>query len=486
MSAGALAIVLHGHLPYVEGFDTWPFGEEWLWEAAATCYLPLVELLDRRADAAALTVSVTPVLADQLLAPGVGDRFRTFVDDTREDVYAREIDGFLADGHAAEAAALRELREVYRSARAATGDDPGVATGLLRHAAWTSSATHAVLPLVATPPALATQLATGAAAHRRRSGPWSGGLWLPECAYDPALDGALSAAGVRTACVDLTDRLGHGTAAQLQPYATTAGTTLLPIDRALMDLVWSDGAMPAAAPYRDTHRRTTFHLQPWSNDGRAWDPARARAQARTDAAVFVRAAVERTADGGLATVALDTEFLGHWWLEGVWWLEAVLDEAAAQGLRLVHADDAAAAARDRGVDPLPPAARATSTWGTPRDLWTWSGRQVADLAWSTRELELATVAAGPRATARAWRELLALQSSDWAFLRTRGTAGDYPERRFAGHAAALGDELAAPGSAEPALRGLAPVLAGPAAGGRDAGREHDPGFAAAQGSPADR
>ena len=25
---GRLAIVLHSHMPYVEGFGTWPFGEE--------------------------------------------------------------------------------------------------------------------------------------------------------------------------------------------------------------------------------------------------------------------------------------------------------------------------------------------------------------------------------------------------------------------------------------------------------------------------
>jgi len=456
---GALAIVLHTHLPYVEGFDTWPFGEEWLWEAAATCYLPLTALLDRRDDARALTVSVTPVLADQLLAGGVADRFRSFLDDTREDVYAREIAGFRDGGHDAEARALRDLLEHYREARRATGDDDGVASGLLRHAAWTSSATHAVLPLLATPAGLDAQLRTGVAGHRRRTGGWAGGLWLPECAYDPAIDGALAAAGVRTACVDLTDHLGHGDAAHLSPYATAAGTTLLPIDRALMDLVWSDGAMPAAAPYRDTHRRTTFHLQPWSNDGRAWDPERARDRARADAASFVRAAVDRVAGGGLATVALDTEFLGHWWLEGLWWLEAVLDEAAAQGLALVHADDAATAARSRGVPPLPTAAAATSTWGTPRDLSTWSGPQVADVAWETRALELDVVSAGPGATPRAWRELLAVQSSDWAFLRTRGTAGDYPERRFAGHAAALRTELEHPGTLEPELRDLAPDLA---------------------------
>ncbi|MEA2448889.1 MAG: 1,4-alpha-glucan branching enzyme, partial [Thermoleophilaceae bacterium] len=32
---GELAIVLHSHMPYVEGFGTWPFGEEWLWDALA-------------------------------------------------------------------------------------------------------------------------------------------------------------------------------------------------------------------------------------------------------------------------------------------------------------------------------------------------------------------------------------------------------------------------------------------------------------------
>ncbi|WP_026911428.1 1,4-alpha-glucan branching protein domain-containing protein [Patulibacter minatonensis] len=464
---GALAIVLHTHLPYVEGFDTWPFGEEWLWEAAATCYLPLGELLDRHAGARALTVSVTPVLADQLLAPGVVDRFRTFLDDTREDVYGREIDGFLAGGHEDEARSLRALREHYRTARRRTADAAEVAGTLLRHASWTSSATHAVLPLLASPGGVATQLRAGIDAHRRRRGPWAGGLWLPECAYDPRLDGALVDHGVRTTCVDLTDPLGHGSPAHLTPYATAAGTMLLPIDRALMDLVWSDGAMPAAAPYRDTHRRTTFHLQPWSNDGHAWDPARAGRRARVDAATFVDAAIARVADGGLATVALDTEFLGHWWIEGVGWLEAVLDEAAARGLRIVHADDAAAAARRAGPPPLPAPARRTTTWGTPRDLSTWSGPGVAELAWEARRLELDVLAAGPRATPRAWRELLALQSSDWAFLRTRGTAGDYPERRFAGHAEALRLELAAPGTLDAGLRGLAPHLEPPDPATRD-------------------
>ncbi|HTC71402.1 MAG TPA: hypothetical protein VK655_00840, partial [Solirubrobacteraceae bacterium] len=74
---GALAIVLHTHMPYVEGFGTWPFGEEWLWEAIAGCYLPLLEVLD---EGAPLTLSLTPVLCDQLEAGGVGERFAAFVE----------------------------------------------------------------------------------------------------------------------------------------------------------------------------------------------------------------------------------------------------------------------------------------------------------------------------------------------------------------------------------------------------------------------
>ena len=59
-SVGDIAIVLHSHMPYVEGFGTYPFGEEWLFDAVIRSYLPVMEVADR------LTITVTPVLADQL------------------------------------------------------------------------------------------------------------------------------------------------------------------------------------------------------------------------------------------------------------------------------------------------------------------------------------------------------------------------------------------------------------------------------------
>src|SRR4051812_49550930 len=70
---GDLAIVLHSHMPYVEGFGTYPFGEEWLFDAVIRSYLPVLECAER------LTMTVTPVLADQLEAPGVRERLREFL-----------------------------------------------------------------------------------------------------------------------------------------------------------------------------------------------------------------------------------------------------------------------------------------------------------------------------------------------------------------------------------------------------------------------
>ena len=79
---GELAIVLHTHMPYVEGFGTWPFGEEWLWEAIAT----LLRAAARRARRGApITLSLTPVLCDQLEAPGVAERCLAFLREIRPE-----------------------------------------------------------------------------------------------------------------------------------------------------------------------------------------------------------------------------------------------------------------------------------------------------------------------------------------------------------------------------------------------------------------
>src|SRR5213076_76078 len=85
---GDLAIVLHSHMPYVEGFGTYPFGEEWLFDAVVRSYLPVLEV------ARNLTMSVTPVLADQLEDEGTRRRLCDFLVDVRlegAEIDCREV-----------------------------------------------------------------------------------------------------------------------------------------------------------------------------------------------------------------------------------------------------------------------------------------------------------------------------------------------------------------------------------------------------------
>lgn len=475
---GPLCLVLHSHMPYVEGFGTWPFGEEWLWEAVAAVYLPLAALL---ADVEApITVGLTPVLCDQLeTLPGpAGERLARYLGTTRVELHEEDAAGLDRAGDDELAREVRRAGDEYAHAAAAVRECGGDLLGLLARTAastpvetWTSAATHAVLPLLATDAGLALQIATGTAAHRRRFGDWGGGLWLPECAYAPGLEHALAAQGVEAFCVDQTAALGLGAHEQLDPVLTPAGNVALPVDWQTVELVWSEGSgYPADPRYRDYHRGTVHHMRPWSSGGGAYDRAAARDATREHAQDFVARAIARldghraaTGRTGLLCCAFDTELLGHWWYEGLDWLRAVVEESAAQGLELATASG--------GLERVEPVRRelAPATWGTGKDLSTWDSPAVAEAAFAARGAELRTVAAAsaaaPRGPAleRAARELLALQASDWPFQIARGLAGDYPRERIAGHGASLDAALGALADSadvrEPFVRNLAPDLA---------------------------
>jgi 1,4-alpha-glucan branching enzyme len=130
----------------------------------------------------------------------------------------------------------------------------------------------------------------------------------------------------------------------------------------------------------------------------------------------------------------------------------VLAAADRAGLRIAPLDALIDEFEPAPAPPLP-----VTSWGTPRTLATWSAPPAGGLAWRQRAAELRAVAGDPGE--RALRELLALQSSDWAFLTTFATAGDYPLERAAAHAAAFDAALSSPGEHAPALRNLAPHLA---------------------------
>jgi 1,4-alpha-glucan branching enzyme len=455
---GDLAIVLHSHMPYVEGFGTYPFGEEWLFDAVIRSYLPVLEV------ARDLTMTVTPVLADQLEDAGTAERLRRFLVEWR--IGAAEADMPQVPEECR--AACEGERERYRHALElldAVGGDPlapfqrAAREGRIALAA--SSATHAVLPLLATRPGLRLQLDAGIRSHRRRFG-WNGGFWLPECAYDPALEWELAREGVRWFCVDQSAHREPLDA--LAPVRTEAGLTALPIDWEAIAWLWSLDGYPSDPAHAQFAGKSLRGIRIWRVGGGAYDPAAAEAAARRQAEEFLAAAAARLRGyaesrdrRGLLVFAIDTELLGHWWSEGPIWLRGVLEGAEAAGVRLLTVPQALAE-HEPVERPL-----LASTWGEGKDLRTWDSPAVADLAWGNRRLELRllrAVSGGLRGAAleRAARELLATQSSDWAFLDQRKQAGDYAYGRATDHSQSLLEAIDSGRAIEPHLRSLAPDL----------------------------
>ncbi len=487
-SVGRLAIVLHTHMPYVEGFGTWPFGEEWLWRAVAESYLRVADAVAGKS----VTVGVTPVLADQFeaMTGDAGDRMLGFFNDSREYVFGEDMRSFYEVGKGELTESLRPQLEDYRSASGRfSGELDRDLVALFDRLGASGvellggAATHAVMPLIATDFGADLQLVVGRASHTRRFGE-SHGIWLPECAYDYGVDELLARHDVEYFCVDQSSVNGYDSLDNLEPIRTPGGPIAIPIDWRTIELVWRDDGYPVADAYRSSFDRTIHSLTPRNNAGEPWNPESARAQAHAHAAAFLRSVAARLevyeaerGQRGTCVVALDTELLGHWWYEGPWWLEALIEHAPSAGIELVTLGEAVAAA-----DPVErPLGR--SSWGEGKTLDTWDSPAVAAMTWQQRASELALHDAlvhcdagrGSPAALRAARELLALQSSDWAFIDKRATAGDYAARRFADHVASferahtrlmdrsvnsVRQSAASPGEAdsESQLAGLAPEL----------------------------
>jgi 1,4-alpha-glucan branching enzyme len=458
-SVGDLAMVLHSHMPYVEGFGTYPFGEEWLFDAVIRSHLPVLEVAER------VTMTVTPVLADQLEDERACKRLRDFLVGLRID--AAEADAGEVPPECR--AACEAEAERYRRALALLDEAGGSPLRLFQEAARggrvalaASAATHAVLPLLATTAGVRLQLDAGIRSHRRRFG-WEGGFWLPECAYAPGLEWQLAELGVRWFCIDQS---AHSEPMEaLSPVATEAGGPVaLPIDWEAVSWLWSLDGYPSDPAYAQFAGKSLRGTRIWKVGGGAYDPAAARDAARRQAGEFLAAVGARLRDfaasrgrRGLLVFAIDTELLGHWWSEGAVWLAEVLAGAPSAGIRPVTIPEALTE-HEPERRPL-----RASTWGEGKDLRTWDSPEVADLAWASRRLELRllrALAGGMRGSAalRAARELLAVQASDWAFLDKRGQAGDYAFQRATEHAEAMLEAIDSPSATDPCMRSLAPDL----------------------------
>ncbi len=453
--AGSFCLVLHSHLPWLPHHGTWPVGEEWLYQAWAHSYLPVVELLEQFAAEGrrdVLTLGVTPVLAAQLDDPYALRSFHDWLGNwqLRAQHAAtrwRADDPLLRDLAAAEHQAAGHALTTFES-RWRHGFSPVlrplVDSGVLELLG--GPATHPFQPLL-DPAVRRFALRTGLADTALRVGHAPAGIWAPECGYAPGMEADYTATGVERFLVD--GPALHGDTHAARPVGSS-DVLCFGRDLEVTYRVWSPKAgYPGDAAYRDFHtydhpsglkpsRVTGKHVPP--HEKRPYDPALAAASVSRHAEDFVATVVarlrslrERHGRPGLVVAAYDTELFGHWWHEGPAWLAAVLRALPAAGVRVTTLRGALEAGHVG-----PPVELPVSSWGSGKDWRVWDGSQVSDLVAAGAALQSELLAVPPvpwRDPVRDQlvREALLTLSSDWAFMVTKDSAADYARRRAKVH-----------------------------------------------------
>ncbi len=194
--SGSLLLILHTHLPYVIRHGRWPHGLEWLCEAAAECYIPLLrEFFALKQDGIepGVTVSISPVLLEQLADEEFPGLFVDYLVE-REELAAADERTFRSEGREDLVRVARYWIDWYRSVRSDFSDRFGsdIIAGFrdLRDsgaiALQTCGATHGYFPLLGYDQSIHAQVQVGLDSHYRHFRHRPRGIWMPECAYRPA------------------------------------------------------------------------------------------------------------------------------------------------------------------------------------------------------------------------------------------------------------------------------------------------------------
>lgn len=488
MYAGYLALILHAHLPFVRHPEHAHFLEEdWLFEAVAETYLPLLRMLRRMVVEhvpVKLTLTLTPTLCAMLRDSLLKERTARYMNRGAE-LAAAEIERTAGN------ALLQELARFYHKRFQEALDfyerelQRDIVGGFAQLQAdgvveiITCAATHGFLPLMEhLPEALRAQILIGRDYYRDCFGEDPKGIWLPECAYVPGVASVLQEANLRWFIVDAHGLMYGNPRPRFAIYAPCylpQGPAVFARDRDSSRQVWSaEEGYPGDPAYRDFYR-DIGHEQPEEYlrrfgfvDGqrhytgikyhrittrngekeiyrRDWAMGAVEAHATDFMESRKRQIAHLRELMGVPAVVVspfDAELFGHWWFEGPEFLDLFLRKAAYDQdvFRFITPTDFLR---------LHPTAQicfpSASSWGHKGYWEVWLDESNA---WIYPHLHAA--ARGMIETAKKFsvrectpfqermlrqmaRELLLAQASDWAFLMKTGTAREYATRRTKDH-----------------------------------------------------
>jgi len=192
---GNFTFVLHTHLPYVLAHGRWPHGMDWLCEATAETYIPLLNVFYQLVEegiSPGVTIGLTPVLTEQLADPSFKEEFNAYLEQKiQAAIHDQDYFSHIGEQELANLArfwqehftrVLTHFKERYRwnlvEAFRKLQDEGHIEI-------ITCAATHGYLPLLSLDTSVQAQVKQGIATYRRHFGRQPRGFWLPECAYRP-------------------------------------------------------------------------------------------------------------------------------------------------------------------------------------------------------------------------------------------------------------------------------------------------------------
>ncbi|MBD3382166.1 MAG: DUF1957 domain-containing protein [candidate division Zixibacteria bacterium] len=192
---GAFTFVLHSHLPYVLSHGRWPHGTDWLNEACAETYIPILDMIHELVDegiSPKLTIGISPVLCEQLGHKSFKNEFCGYLENKIQAANTdREVFDRHGDTHMLQLAEMwqnfytrtkihfeKNYRHNLPEAFKKLQDDGHIEI-------MTCGATHGYMPLLSQDTTVQAQVKQAVQSYENFFGCKPRGIWLPECAYRP-------------------------------------------------------------------------------------------------------------------------------------------------------------------------------------------------------------------------------------------------------------------------------------------------------------
>lgn len=483
MHEGYFGLVLHGHMPYMKKAGMWPFGMENLFEAIYETYIPMLNVLrglKQEKVKTAITINITPILAEQLADEFLKKKFEEYMNNL---IHRAEMDiNRYHEGsqkyHLAvfykdlfEAILSSYYNKFYRDLLGSFKwlQDEGMIEII------TSAATHGFLPLFEYNSGIFSQIQTGVDTYKKYFNKDPKGFWLPECAYRPkevkrgkimeCIDYWLHNSGIEYFFVDShgilnAEILEKNNEIGLKTnfgYNLETGITTFGRNVKTSRQVWdSKIGYPGNGNYREFHKKdSNTGLQYWritdkkssKEEKELYNVDNAQNTLRTHAIDFISLVeseimefYDKYKKKGIVVSPYDFELFGHWWFEGVDFLKEIFKLLARnENVKMITFSDYVKKFKEdfsviRMQESSWGAGGHFEVWNHEKHRWTWpyinsSIKNFEDIL--KRQTQPTNY--GLRVLKQIARELLLMESSDWEFLLYTEQAKEYANQRFHQH-----------------------------------------------------